>query len=136
MGYSLRITRNINSNNEGFEGGITLAEWQSYVDTEPSLKIVGRAEIEAPNGETVWISGPGITVWTEHPVTTSTAWLFHSDDEITVKHPDQEFLAKMLDIAKDLNAAVIGDDGEDYQKPDDHGIVPSAARISNQVVKP
>lgn len=137
MGYNLHITRNTAPDRD--DGGISFLEWHQYTQDDPSLRLDGIAEANGPNGEILRITDPGITVWTEHPTATEEtglAWLHHCCGEILVTHPDQEFLAKMLSIASDLDALVIGDDGEQYVKPTDHGIRPAIARIQSSATKP
>ncbi len=139
MGYDLHITRNATQSEDDFDGGIDPAEWESYVEADPSLRLHGYAEVSGPSGEKLRITADRITVWTEHPTANTQnglAWLYHSGGEICVKSPDQEFLAKMLSIAADLNAIVIGDDGEVYERPDDHGVLPAAARAPKAKPKP
>ena len=139
MGYDLHITRNTEPSEDYFDGGISAAEWQSYVEGDPSLRLDGYAEAHGPNGETVRITDDGIAVWTDHPTANGEngwAWLHYQTGEICVKSPDQEFLAKMLAIAADLNAIVVGDDGEVYERPDDHGVLPAAALAAKRTSKP
>ncbi len=132
MGYELHIIRNAEPSEDDFDGGIDAAEWQSYVEGDPSLRLDGYAEAHGPNGETLRVSDDWIAVWTDHPTANGEngwAWLHYRSGEICVKNPDQELLAKMLSIAADLDAIVFGDDGEVYERPDDHG-VPSAAALA------
>ena len=145
MGYDLRITRNPepdwdNLDPDDFDGGISAEEWSDYVSNDPSLRPDGFAEAHGPNGESLRVIDDGIAVWTEHPTATSDtgfAWIHHRNGEIFVKQPDQEFLAKMLAIASDLDAVVVGDDGEQYTSPDSHGILPSVCRAATPpITKP
>ena len=139
MGYDLHITRNPEPDGDDYDGGITSAEWIAYVTNDSSLRLDGYAEAQGPNGESMRVTDAGIAVWTEHPTAipeTGLAWLHHRDGAISVKQPDQEFLAKMLSIASSLDAVVVGDDGEQYTAPTDHGILPAADRSLPLAIKP
>ena len=139
MGYDLHITRNVEPSEDDFDGDIDAAEWQSYVESDPSLRPDGYAAARGPNGETLRVKSDGITVWTDHPTANGEhglAWLQQRGGEICVKNPDREFLAKMLSIAADLNAIVVGDDGEVYERPDDHGVLPAATLAPKPASKP
>jgi len=130
MGYDLHITRNTAPNEDDFDGGIDFDEWKSYVEDDPSLRLDGYAEIQGTNGKLLRVTDDGITVWSDHPTANGEhgrAWLHFRSGKICVKNPDQEFLAKMLSIAADLSAVVVGDDGELYRRPDDLGVLPAAA---------
>ncbi|MCC9658820.1 hypothetical protein [Rhodopirellula halodulae] len=139
MGYDLHITRNTEPCEDDFDGGIGFDEWRSYVNADPTLRIDGYAEACGPNGETLRVTDDGITVWIDHPTANGEhgwAWIHFRSGEICVKSPDQEFLAKMLSIAADLNAVVVGDEGELYERPDDHGVLPAAANAKTLKGKP
>ncbi|TWU51449.1 hypothetical protein [Rubripirellula reticaptiva] len=139
MGYDLHITRNTEPSEDDFDGGIDFDEWKTYVEGDPSLRLDGYAEAHGPNGETLRVTDDGIAVWTDHPTANGEhgwAWLHFRSGEICVKSPDQEFLAKMLSIAADLNAFVVGDDGELYERPDDHGVLPAETLAPKPASKP
>ena len=64
------------------------------------------------------------------------AWLHYRGGAVYVKNPDQEFLAKLLLIAADFDAVVVGDVGEVYENPDDHGVLPAASRAMQPNLRP
>ncbi len=74
MGYDLHITRNATQSEDDFDGGIDPAEWESYVEADPSLRLHGYAEVSGPSGEKLRITADRITVWTEHPVSQVFSW--------------------------------------------------------------
>ena len=98
MGYELHITRKKRwSDTEG--SSITPEEWLAVVQDDPELTI------DEENGPyfAVW-SGPG-----EYP-----CWLDYSDGDLFSNYPTDEFIEKMVQLAKALGGKVQGDDGEVY----------------------
>ena len=92
-------------------------EWLQYAERDITIRIDGRAEVVAPDGTRIWTESEGLAVWTEHPNNIpgrGQAWLSFSGNSIVAKNPDYRLIEKMLKIADDLNARVIGDDGEEY----------------------
>ncbi|MEO9593743.1 hypothetical protein, partial [Rhodopirellula bahusiensis] len=86
------------------------------------------AEVELPDGSTLRTENEGLAVWTEYPGNEdggNQAWFDFRHHAIVVKNPDQDILTKMLEIAARLNAKVIGDEGEEYKAPTDHGVLPA-----------
>ncbi|MBC7526379.1 MAG: hypothetical protein H7308_02410 [Chthonomonadaceae bacterium] len=95
MGYDLRVTRCTLEVDEE----ITREEWLEVVDNDPELTI------DESNGPyfAVW-SGPG-----KYP-----CWIDYSSGDLWSKYPTDEFIEKMVQIAKLLGGRVQGDDGEIY----------------------
>ena len=106
MGYDFHITRAEHwSSNEGQE--IKPEEWLAIRETYPELIA---ADDDGPKGV-----GKYFTLWqgsTEYPET----WLIWVDGNIETKNPDKPTIQKLLQIAKQLNAQVQGDDGEIYDE--------------------
>ena len=99
MGYDLHITRKeFWSDEDGPE--ISLEEWQRYVASDPDIQF----DPENPGPENYVIS----THAEQWPL-----W-WYSSGEIFTKNPDDEAIAKMVQIAQALNARVLGDDDEIY----------------------
>lgn len=99
MGYDLHITRKeFWSDEEGPE--ISLDEWQRYVATDPDIQ----CDPENP--------GPEHYIVSTHAEPWPLWW--YSSGEIFTKNPHDEAIAKMVQIAKALNARVLGDDDEIY----------------------
>ncbi len=104
MGYELHITRaRFWAENEGSE--ISQDEWRALVDSDPDLTIDVR-------------NGPFFAVLISQSEETP-GWLDWSDGNISTKNPNRDLLAKMLQIADTLEAAVQGDDGELYRSADE-----------------
>ena len=125
MGYDLHIVRNEQWWDEEVGGGIPLAEWSSFVETDDTMRMDNLAEVKLPDGSTLRTESEGLAVWTEYAgneVDGNQAWFAFRDDAIVVKNPDQDILAKMLEVAASLNAKIVGDDGEEYVSPSDHGV--------------
>ena len=99
MGYDLHITRAEHwSENKGRE--ITLEEWLSLIAADPELK---------PDPD----NGIEVALWSG-PSRYAEPWFEWWEGNISTKNPDRAMVAKMLQMAKTLNAHVQGDDGEIY----------------------
>jgi hypothetical protein len=115
MGYDVHITRRDDWPDDGPE--ISLHEWLGLVAGDPDLRHDGFAESTTADGDVVRVDAKGIAVWTAHSGHEpggSMAWFLHDRGEVVVKNPDEEILAKMVDVAGRLGARVQGDDGEYY----------------------
>jgi len=115
MGYEVHITRK----NEWFGDGpeIGLEEWLSYIANDSSMRHDGYAEATISDGAVLRTEAPGLAVWTAysgHDLNGNMAWFSHSQGNITVKNPDEEILAKMVEIGEALGASIQGDEGETY----------------------
>lgn len=125
MGYDIHIVRNDDFWDEEIGGGISLDEWSSYVAQDNTMRMDGTAEVDLPNESKLIIESEGLAVWTAYAaneVGGNQAWFGFHNNAIVVKNPDQQILAKMLEIAASLNAKVLGDEGEQYEFPNDHGV--------------
>lgn len=99
MGYDLHITRKrFWADQDG--PPITTDEWLRYVASDTQLRLDQRSARHAVK----------LSVESEH----DEPWLEWFQGDIYTKNPDEPILAKMLEIAKALNAKVQGDDGEIY----------------------
>ena len=138
MGYDLHISRNDEWWDEEGGGGISFAEWSSFVDADETMRMDGFAEVDLPDGSTLRTESEGLAVWTGYAGNEdggNQAWFDFRHHAIVVKNPDQDILTKMLEIAATLNAKVIGDEGEEYTLPTDHG-VPTRAAMQQMVSAP
>lgn len=98
MGYDFHITRRQSWFDDDGDA-ISLDEWKTYVSSRRDIK----PDPENP-GEDDYI----IVTHPEH-------WpLWWRRGEITTKNPDEEAVAKLVQIARELDARVVGDDGEVY----------------------
>lgn len=99
MGYELHITRENNS-------PIQPEEWKAIVDSDTEL------ELDPDNGEHF------ARFFGECEYGRGQGWFDLQLGQISTKYPDNALLAKMLEIAEQLDAMVAGDDGEIYTEPD------------------
>ncbi len=141
MGYELHIVRNEEWWDEDADGGISFDEWSSLVDADDSMRMDGYAEVTSPDGAKLRIENQGLAVWTGFPGNIdggNQAWFDFRDGRIVFKNPDQDILQKMLEIAGALNAKIVGDDGEEYNSPTDHGVPKrlSGAHVDTSEAKP
>lgn len=99
MGYDAHISRR---NDWSDESGprIERAEWKTVVENDPELAL--DAVSEGTDSVSASFRGEEGALW----------W---NDGEIVFKYPNERLLAKMVALAKLLNAKVQGDDGEVYQ---------------------
>lgn len=116
MGYEVHITRRTDwFDEEGPE--ITLSEWLDCIRNDPSMRLDGFAEARLPDGTVLRTESEGLAAWTGysgHDPNGNMAWFRYSAGNITVKNPDQEILAKVVELARRLGAKAQGDEGEVY----------------------
>ena len=109
MGYELSIQR-INQANQ-----ISTIEWQSYIESDVEFDAIEELSIELKNGKVLTIPIPNAGLWKsslgEVPFTFSEeiGW-------VSVKNPDSWVIAKMISIANQLDAIVLGEEGELYDQ--------------------
>lgn len=116
MGYDVHITRAEHwVDSEEFP--ITLDEWIAYVEQDSEMRLDNFAEATTTEGELIRYENRGLAVWiaySGHEVGGNMGWFDYWRGEIVVKNPDDEILIKMKQIARRLNARVVGDEGETY----------------------
>lgn len=101
MGYDLHITRRPSwPDKDGTE--IALEEWLAVVNSAPELTWNELNKKTSPHMAD-W-SGPGKYL----------CWLNYERGEIYTKNPTEEMVDKMVQIAKRLNAKVLGEEDEEY----------------------
>ncbi|MEM7627145.1 MAG: hypothetical protein AAF333_16225 [Planctomycetota bacterium] len=101
MGYYVHITRS-DIFSEKLARPITPEEWKAYVEGDPELSF---DDFQA-EGFAVW-NGPS-----EH----EEPWLAWVGGYVCSKHPDPPLIAKMIKIARELDAYTYGEDGEIYRE--------------------
>ncbi|MCC5951689.1 MAG: hypothetical protein JJU45_06290 [Acidimicrobiia bacterium] len=111
MGYDVHITRGDwwEDDREHIGGH----EWTRVVQRDPDLTITGEVSASTPAGETLTYRSELLAMWTAHPSSEPIPFDFR-DGRVVVKNPDESILAKMIEVAANLNAAVQGDEGETY----------------------
>jgi hypothetical protein len=126
MGYELHITRQNDWLDENDSQKISLEEWKALLANDSEMRLDGFAEATTTAGVTLRIEEEGIAVWTKYSkdgLDGNHAWFHFSKGNIEVKNPDDEIVAKMIDIAGKLQAKVQGDDGEFYELSTNNQIV-------------
>jgi hypothetical protein len=98
MGYDLHVTR-ADTWLDSEATPITFDEWQAYFVTDPSLRSGGE-------------ESPECVLWADHPREPFPIWWY--EGEVRCKNPDEATVAKLVAIARQLGARVLGDDGEEY----------------------
>jgi hypothetical protein len=96
---------------------ISLGEWEAYV--ERAVDLVPQPFSEATNpvtGDVLSIQSPGMARWTGHPEGLPVGFEFRGG-EIAHGQPDEPTLARMQEIAAELDARIQGDEGEFYDAP-------------------
>lgn len=111
MGYGLHVTRKEFWADDGGPK-ISLEEWQLYVESDPEIE----RDPENPGHENYVIAS--------HPERWPLWWDLRG--EVSTKDPDAFVIAKLVQIAKILNATVMGDDDEVY------GVDPSDPTVCEQ----
>jgi hypothetical protein len=105
MGYELHITRReFHADEDGPE--ISAQEWLRLIESDDEL-------------EPVLENGPYFARFLgDCEYGRGMGWFDWSEGCISTKNPDENILAKMLQLAETLDAQVQGDDGEIYTTPD------------------
>jgi hypothetical protein len=115
MGYDLHITRAAHWT-ESDSQPITLDEWLGYIASDPEMSLDNYAEAQVGN-EVLRYDNEGLAVWTAysgHGLAGNMAWFDYQRGSVVVKNPDEEIIRKMKQIAQQLHASVIGEEGERY----------------------
>jgi len=135
MGYDLHITRKENwSDDEQNSLNISLEEWLTYIRKPNSeLELSDSYWVKVPGSETESHVAPGFCEWTAHPQD-ERPWFEYSYGNISTKNPDESTIKKMISIAKDFNAKVQGDDGEEYELSPNNQIRHVGKRLEDETV--
>jgi hypothetical protein len=106
MGYDLHITRKNDWTDE--EHPIAVDEWRQTIASDPRL-------VQDPNDpDTAFL------------VDAQVEWLTWNRGTIYTKNPSERMVDEMIRLASNLNARVLGDDGEEYQP--ERKVVPAPGR--------
>lgn len=109
MGYNLYITR-ASSWLDSKDHPISPAEWQSIIDADATL-VTNEADYYQR-------TGPDGEVKTLHPVEWTESddgnCLWYDDGAIECKNPSSAWISKMVELARRLNARVLGEGDEEY----------------------
>ncbi|MBF0887255.1 MULTISPECIES: hypothetical protein [Gluconobacter] len=108
MGYNLEITRNpIWSGRPGTP--LLLEEWFDVIQKDDELQFaVSSQPKKYPTQDAEWLNHPTAS---KKPEDTLFYW---AGNAISCKYPDEQQMAKMVQISRRLKAVVVGDNGERY----------------------
>src|ERR1044071_8617227 len=104
MGYDVVITKAASSINAE-EHPITWTEWMTVVDADPTLQLSSTDWYERRRHDKS-LERIYAVVWLAHP---DTPPFLLMDGAVQIKNPDQATLEKMTEIARHLNARVLGE---------------------------
>ena len=108
MGYELNIKREE-------ENKISVNDWINYMESDSEFERIEQFSADLGNDEILTVPTPNGGLWKsdkgEVPFT-----FYEEYGEITVKNPDNWIIEKMISIAGNLNAIVVGEEGEKYDE--------------------
>lgn len=114
MGYELNIQR------EEHQPKITVKEWTNYIKSDIEFEQIESFSAEIEDGKSLTIKTPNAGLWKtekgEVPFT-----FYENLGLISVKNPDKRIIRKMIAIANDLNAIVLGEEDEKYDEDNLNG---------------
>ena len=109
MGYELNIQR------EDEIRKITLQEWKKYIYSDPEFESIENYSATLGNGNILTVPTPNAGLWkserTDVPFTFSVEFGW-----ISVKNPENWIIEKMIEVAKNLDATVKGEEREIYDE--------------------
>ncbi|WP_299212628.1 hypothetical protein [uncultured Aquimarina sp.] len=109
MGYELNIKREDNQTK------LTKEEWANYIKSDFEFEQINEYSVQHEDGKYLTVSTPNAGLWKttkgEVPFT-----FFEEYGWISVKNPDEWIIKKMISIANELDAIVLGDEGEKYDE--------------------
>lgn len=109
MGYELNIQR------ENEHNKISTKDWIAYMESDSEFEQIEQFPADLGNNEVLTVQTPNGGLWKsdkgEVPFTFSEEY-----GDITVKNPENWIIEKMISIAKNLNAIVVGEEGEKYDE--------------------
>lgn len=109
MGYKISITRAENVW-ESEDNPISLDEWINIIEKDPDLTLTNSLSLETPFGK-LEIKGEGMALWS---YSEGEVCFSHLSGKICVENDDEEVIRKLKQLARQLNAKVLGDEGEEY----------------------
>lgn len=107
VGYDLHIVRTLDWL-KAWEAPITFAEVERAVQGDSELSFSDTDGFDTKSEDGVFRRNPAI-VWKGGP------FCWWDRDEIRCKNPLEPMIVKLIQMARALNAYVIGDDGERYE---------------------
>jgi hypothetical protein len=115
MGYDLHIHRGDEWSDLPPGAEISLEEWRAYVATADDLRMDDAAEAQSRAGEVIRMEAAGLSTWTGAPDGEPVLFDFRNG-RVVVANPDDATIARMVKVARGLDARVQGDEGEFYSE--------------------
>lgn len=116
MGYDLYITRKQDwSDTDGHD--ITLDDWMGVIAVDRSLQVDPQRAAAVDPRVASGAKEPSHAVWLDWPerrAGTDEAWIWLERGNLVATDPDQRVRQKMFLIAVQLDARLMGEDGEVY----------------------
>src|SRR4051812_39212729 len=110
MGYELHIIRKTNWEDHEEESVITLDEWFQYVEQDEELERTDFMEKRLSDESVIRHDTIGFVIWNGYKGSTYDAvWFDYNNGTVYTKNPDDEIVAKLIDMAHALNGKVQGD---------------------------
>lgn len=109
MGYLVYITR-AERGRQSRENPISESDWQALIQSDASL-ITSQTDHYTRRSKDGGKERFPLVLWTAHP--DQPPFLF-MDGAIEITSPDDKTIQKMVEMARMLNAKVIGEEGEAY----------------------
>ncbi len=105
-------------NHDELAGGIVESEWNYLVANDPELEPKAEVSVTNPStGEVIRMKAPGMVLWTS-PTGRPLCMLRFSSGHISFRAPDDAVvMAKMFEVAGQLDARIQGEEGEWYEPP-------------------
>jgi len=108
MGYNLYLTRA-----DAWHGSasrpIPREDWAAVVDADPDLESSATDYVEL--GLEGGITREHAVIWLRHPERVP---LWYDEGAIAAKNPDEATIRKLVELARQLRARCVGEDGEEY----------------------
>lgn len=105
MGYNLHVVREDKTGDS-----ITYDEVIKLVNENKELELKDEMKIKTPNGDVIEIPGNYI-VWKKKEFD---VWWNYNRGKISSSYIDDDGINKLKKVAQELNAKVVGDEGEEY----------------------
>ena len=109
MGYELNIQRDEENSL------ITKEEWITYLNSDPEFERIEEFSASLGNDDIITVPTPNGGLWKTNKG--EVPFVFYEKlGWISVKNPEHWMIEKMISIANNLNAEVLGEEGEKYDE--------------------
>jgi len=66
MAYDVQFAKNPEWWDKEPGGGISLSEWKSYLESDPSMQLEGSGEVTSTEDSVIRYENEGLAVWNDH----------------------------------------------------------------------